>query len=104
MEIGEIIKDLKSDLSTNIKSNDSIVYKSFQVRILDGYFGTIINQIKDNNEYEVYSYLKNKYDIASPLNLKRFNDVDKATEYFNEILDIVNSDNINNVIDFCKKA
>ena len=104
MEIGEIIKDLKSDLSTNIKSNDSIVYKSFQVRILDGYFGTIINQIKDNNEYEVYSYLKNKYDIASPLNLKRFNDVAKATEYFNEILDIVNSDNINNVIDFCKKA
>ncbi len=104
MEIGEIIKDLKSDLSTNIKSNDSIVYKSFQVRILDGYFGTVINQIKDNNEYEVYSYLKNKYDIASPLNLKRFNDVDKATGYFNEILDIVNNDNINNVIDFCKKT
>ena len=104
MEIGEIIKDIKSSLSTNIKSNDSIVYKSFQVRVLDGYFGTVINQIKDNNEYEVYSYLKNKYDIASPLNLKHFNNIDKASEYFNKILDIVNSDNVDNIIDFCKKT
>lgn len=104
MEIGTIIKGLKEKISSNNKSNDYIVYKSFQVRILDGYFGTVINQNKEANEYEVFSYLKNKYDIASPLNLKEFKDVHKAADYFNEILDIVNSENIDKIIDFCKKS
>lgn len=104
MEIGTIIKGLKEKISSNNKSNDYIVYKSFQVRILDGYFGTVINQNKETNEYEVFSYLKNKYDIASPLNLKEFKDVHKAADYFNEILDIVNSENIDKIIDFCKKS
>lgn len=104
MKIGTIIKELKETISSNNKSNDSIVYKSFQVRILDGYFGTVINQNKETNEYEVFSYLKNKYDIVSPLNLKEFKDVHKATDYFNEILDIVNSEDIDKIIDFCKKT
>ncbi len=102
MEIGTIIKELKENVSNSNKSNDSIVYKSFQVRILDGYFGTVINQNKDTNEYEVFSYLKNKYDIASPLNLKEFKDVHKATNYFNEILGIVNGEDVDKIIDFCK--
>jgi hypothetical protein len=104
MEIGMIIKVLKEKVSNSNKSNDSIVYKSFQVKIQDGYFGTIIDQNKETNEYEVFSYLKNKYDIASPLNLKKFKSVHKATEYFNEILDIVNSENIDKIINFCKNS
>ena len=103
MEFDTIIKELKENVSSSNKSNDSIAYKSFQVRVLDGYFGTVINQNKETNEYEVFSYLKNKYDIVSPLNLKEFKDVHKATDYFNEILDIVNSEDIDKIIDFCKK-
>ena len=70
MEFDTIIKELKENVSSSNKSNDFIAYKSFQVRVLDGYFGTVINQNKETNEYEVFSYLKNKYDIVSPLNLK----------------------------------
>lgn len=104
MNINQLISKLKEKNLSNEKSNDSIVYKSFQVRILDGYFGTVINQNKETNEYEIFSYLKNKYDIVSPLNLKEFKDVHKATDYFNEILDIVNSEDIDKIIDFCKKT
>lgn len=104
MNINQLISKLKEKNLSNEKSNDSIVYKSFQVRILDGYFGTVINQNKETNEYEIFSYLKNKYDIVFPLNLKEFKDVHKATDYFNEILDIVNSEDIDKIIDFCKKT
>ncbi len=104
MNINQLISKLKEMNLSNEKSNDSIVYKSFQVRILDGYFGTVINQNKKTNKYEVFSYLKNKYDIASSLNLKEFKDVHKATEYFNEILELVNSESVDKVIDFCKNC
>lgn len=56
MNINQLISKLKEKDLSNEKSNDSIVYKSFQVRILDGYFGTVINQNKETNEYEVFSY------------------------------------------------
>jgi len=104
METSKIIKELKDYCKTNNDIDDNIVYKSFQVQFLDGYFGTVINHKKKKNEYEVFSYLKNKYEIASPLQYKEFTTVEKANEFFDEILSLVNEGNIDKIIEFCKKA
>ena len=104
MDIGKVILELKELCPTNKKSNDTFVIKSFQINILDGYFGTVINQIKKEKNYEVYSYLKNKYDIACPLLLKTFNKEENALEYFNEILTISKKNDIDVIINLCKKG
>lgn len=103
MNIEKIINELKENISPNNNIDDNIVYKSFQVPLFDGYFGTVINEKKKTHEFEVFSYLKNKYNIASPIKLKKFNTKEKAIEYFNEILDMVNLNNPDKIIDYCKQ-
>ena len=104
MDINKVILELKEFCPVNKKSNDTLVIKSFQINLLDGYFGTVINQIKTEDKYEVYSYLKNKYDIVCPLLLKTFNDEENAFEYFNKILDISKKSNVDDIINLCKKG
>ena len=72
MNIEKIINELKDSITPNKNIEDNIVYKSFQVPIFDGFFGTVINEKKKTHEYEVFSYLKNKFNIASPIKLKEF--------------------------------
>ena len=103
MNIEKIINELKDSIIPNKNIEDNIVYKSFQVPIFDGFFGTVINEKKKTHEYEVFSYLKNKFNIASPIKLKEFKTKAEAMNYFNEVLDIVNQNNPDKIIDFCKK-
>ncbi len=103
MNIEKIINELKDSITPNKNIEDNIVYKSFQVPIFDGFFGTVINEKKKTHEYEVFSYLKNKFNIASPIKLKEFKTKAEAMNYFNEVLDIVNQNNPDKIIDFCKK-
>ena len=103
MNIEKIINEIKDSIPSNKNIEDNIVYKSFQVPIFDGFFGTVINEKKKTHEYEVFSYLKNKFNIASPIKLKEFKTKAEAMNYFNEVLDIVNQNNPDKIIDFCKK-
>ena len=103
MNIEKIINELKDSIIPNKNIEDNIVYKSVQVPIFDGFFGTVINEKKKTHEYEVFSYLKNKFNIASPIKLKEFKTKAEAMNYFNEVLDIVNQNNPDKIIDFCKK-
>ena len=103
MNIEKIINEIKDSITPNKNIEDNIVYKSFQVPIFDGFFGTVINEKKKTHEYEVFSYLKNKFNIASPIKLKEFKTKTEAMNYFNEVLDIVNHNNPDKIIDFCKK-
>ena len=102
MTTQQLIKELKNDCNNPIIYDDAVVYKSFQVQLLDGYFGTVVNYLKKKNKYEVFSYLKNKYEIASPIKYKEFVTVDDANKYFAEILDLVNNGNVDKIIEFCK--
>lgn len=70
MGVETIINEIRDNMPNNKKLNNYVVYKSFQIKILDGFLGTVINQNKETNEYEVFSYLKAKHDIASPISLK----------------------------------
>ena len=103
MNIEKIINEVKESISPNNNIDDNIVFKSFQVPIFDGFFGSVINEKKKTHEYEVFSYLKCKFNIASPIRLKKFKTKEKAIDYFNEILEIVNTNNPDEIIKFCKK-
>lgn len=51
MGVGTIINEIRDNMPNNKKLNNYVVYKSFQIKILDGFFGTVINQNKEKNEY-----------------------------------------------------
>ena len=102
MNIDKIIENLNEYRSNVNLMKEGIVYKSFQIKILDGYFGTILNKNKKNEEYEVFSYVKSKYNMISPLRFNKFNSKEEALLYFNMILEIVNDNDIDKIISFCK--
>ena len=102
MNIVDIIQDLKQYKTENKKTDDKNIYKSTQHNFLEGYIGAIMNNDTSDDSYEVYLYIKDKEDIVSPLLLKKYNDVVNATNYFDELVYLIENNSEETIINRCK--
>ena len=87
---------------SNYEINDKEIFNSYQQKYLNGYAGVIINNIDDR--FEVYTYIKNKDKIASPLLLWKTDSEEKANNYYNRLVEIIKSQDYNVLIGFCKSG
>ena len=78
----------KSDTSENKE-----IYKSYQTEYLDGFGGVIINSF--DNKFEIYTYIKNKDKIASPLLYWKTDKEESAIKYYNILVNIIDSQDYN---------
>lgn len=102
MNIIGIIQELKQYEIKNEKNNNKNVYRTIQNSFLDGYIGVIMNQIHNDDSYEVYLYIKEKENIVSPLLLRRFKDVFSAVNYFDELVYLIENNTEEVIIERCK--
>lgn len=102
MNIVDIIQDLKQYKIENKKTDDKNIYKSIQHNFLEGYIGAIMNNDLSDDSYEVYLYIKDKENIVSPLLLKKYNDVVTATNYFDELVYLIENNSEEAIINHCK--
>lgn len=103
MNIAEIIRDLKKYCLDNVKEEKTI-FKSSQNSFMDGFIGIMLNECSKSDNYEVYLYIKNKDLIASPLLLKKYKNVIDATNYYEELVDFVKNNTLENIIRRCKNT
>ena len=70
------------------------------------YNDTVCNELINNidDRFEVYTYIKNKDKIASPLLLWKTDSEEKANNYYNRLVEIIKSQDYNDLIDFCKSG
>ena len=102
MDIDTLIDMLIDYCRDSNKSDDKEIFNSYQQKYLNGYAGVIINKIYDR--FEVYTYIKNKDKIASPLLLWKTDSEEKANNYYNRLVEIIKSQDYNDLIDFCKSG
>lgn len=102
MDIDTLIDMLIDYCRDSNKSDDKEIFNSYQQKYLNGYAGVIINKIDDR--FEVYTYIKNKDKIASPLLLWKTDSEEKANNYYNRLVEIIKSQDYNVLIDFCKSG
>ena len=102
MDINTVIDELLEYCKYSNKTDDKEIIKSYQQEYLDGYAGSIINKI--DNKFEIYSYIKNKDKIASPLLYWKTDDEKKAYNYYEKLVEILKSEDYNVLIGFCKSG
>jgi hypothetical protein len=93
----ELKKLCISNKATNIEMINTI-----QKPIEDGYIGIIENKFNDDQKYEIYLYIQWKKAILSPLLLKAFTDVNLAKEYYSELLKIIGTNSLIDIINSIK--
>ena len=103
MVVKSIINELKENCTSEEKNEEASIYKSFQTSFLDGYIGVIINELSDK-KYEVYSYIKDDSNITCPLLYKKYDLEKEAVTYYDSILEVISTKNIDKIIDFIKKG
>ena len=102
MDIDTLIDMLIDYCRDSNKSDDKEIFNSYQQQYLNGYAGVIINSI--DNKFEIYTYIKNKDKIASPLLLWKTDSEEKANNYYNRLVEIIKSQDYNVLIGFCKSG
>ena len=102
MDIDTLIDMLIDYCRDSNKSDDKEIFNSYQQKYLNGYAGVIINNIDDR--FEVYTYINNKDKITSPLLLWKTDSEEKANNYYNRLVEIIKSQDYNDLIDFCKSG
>lgn len=102
MNIRKEIEELKKYTSQVRKHNKSSIYKTEQHGFLDGYIGAILNEIDNSKSFEVYLYIKDKDIIACPLLFKQFKDIVSATEYYEEIIFLIENNDPDYIVNRCK--
>ena len=99
MQIDALIELLKDYVKKSDVSEDKEIYKSYQTEYLDGIGGVIINSF--DNKYEIYTYIKNKDKIASPLLYWKTDKEESAIKYYNILVNIIDSQDYNVLKGFC---
>ena len=102
MNIRNEIQELKKFLQEEKKHNNVVIYKSVQHEFVGGYIGVILNDIDNSKSFEVYAYIKDKDIIACPLLFKKFKDIVSATEYYEEIIFLIENNEPEYIINRCK--
>ena len=99
MQINALIELLKDYVKKSDVSEDKEIYKSYQTEYLDGIGGVIINSFE--NKFEIYTYIKNKDKIASPLLYWKTDKEESAIKYYNILVNIIDSQDYNVLKGFC---
>ena len=99
MQIDALIELLKDYVKKSDVSENKEIYKSYQIEYLDGIGGVIINSF--NNKFEIYTYIKNKDKIASPLLYWKTDKEESAIKYYNILVNIIDSQDYNVLKGFC---
>ncbi|MDO4962825.1 MAG: hypothetical protein Q4E75_01820 [bacterium] len=99
MQIDALIELLKDYVKKSDVSEDKKIYKSYQTEYLDGIGGVIINSF--DNKFEIYTYIKNKDKIASPLLYWKTDKEESAIKYYNILVNIIDSQDYNVLKGFC---
>lgn len=102
MNIDGIIDELNKYCTAVSKDINKDIYKTTQLNLEDGSIGVIINELLEIKEFEGYLYIKRKDKIACPLLYKKFNNPIDATNYFNELDDMIQNKPIDYIIARCK--
>jgi hypothetical protein len=101
MKIANIILELEKFCNDNKKEEKSI-FKTKQKEFFDGYIGVMLNECINSNLYETYIYIKNNDSIACPLLLKKNKDVIEATNYYDELVNLIENNTPEYIIERCK--
>ena len=99
MQIDALIELLKDYVKKSDVSEDKEIYKSYQTEYLDGIGGVIINSF--DNKFEIYTYIKNKDKIVSPLLYWKTDKEESAIKYYNILVNIIDSQDYNVLKGFC---
>ena len=99
MQINALIELLKDYVKKSDFSENKEIYKSYQIEYLDGIGGVIINSF--DNKFEIYTYIKNKDKIASPLLYWKTDKEESAIKYYNILVNIIDSQDYNVLKGFC---
>lgn len=99
MQIDALIELLKDYVKKSDVSEDKEIYKSYQIEYLDGIGGVIINSF--DNKFEIYTYIKNKDKIVSPLLYWKTDKEESAIKYYNILVNIIDSQDYNVLKGFC---
>ena len=102
MQIESLIELLKEYVKKSDTSENKEIYKSYQTEYLDGFGGVIINSF--DNKFEIYTYIKNKDKIASPLLYWKTDKEESAIKYYNILVNIIDSQDYNVLKGFCKSG
>ena len=104
MNIENIIIDLNNYITPIDKDLKKELYKTSQLSLEDGSIGIIINKLLDENLFEGYLYIKRKDKIASPLMYKGKLSKEYADQYFEELNNMINNENIDYIIGKIKSS
>lgn len=96
MDINKIFNELKNSQKEIVDENKE-VYK-FDEKKFDDYKIGVINNLKENSIYEVYLYVQYNKEVVGGLLLKEFKNIIDATGYFEELLDLANSGNLEQIL------
>lgn len=104
MKIENIISELQSYCPSEETeyTQEKDMFKNYQIEFLDGYIGIICNQYKNTGRYEVYLNIKNVDEIACPLLYKTFNNVLDASNYYEELKNLIENNDEKYIINRCK--
>ena len=102
MQIESLIELLREYVKKSDTSENKEIYKSYQKEYLDGFGGVIINSF--DNKFEIYTYIKNKDKIASPLLYWKTDKEESAIKYYNILVNIIDSQDYNILKGFCKSG
>lgn len=104
MKIDSIIDELQDycfDDRESIKDKKDL-FDNYQIEFFDGWIGLLLNQYLEKDKFEVYLSIKSKDKIACPLLYKSFNNIIDAKMYYNELKNLINNNNENFIINYCK--
>ena len=102
MQIESLISELKEYVKKSDYSENKEILDSYQTKYLNGYGGVIINSF--DNKFEIYVYLKNNDLIVCPLLYWKTNSKTSAINYYNILKSIIESQDFNVLIGFCKSG
>ncbi len=102
MKVDILIDTLKEYVKKSDPSDNKEILKSYQTEYLDGFGGVIINSFDE--KYEIYAYIKNKDKIASPLLYWKTDKEDSSINYYNILINIINSQDFSILKGFCKSG
>lgn len=104
MKIENIIKELQNYCSSEETecNQEKEMFKNYQIEFLNGFIGIICNQYKNIEKYEVYLNIKNTDEIACPLLYRSFNNVLDASNYYEELKNLIENNDEKYIINRCK--
>ncbi len=96
MDISKVFNELKNSQKEIVDENKEVF--KFDEKKFDNYKIGVINNLKENSIYEVYLYVQYNKEVVGGLLLKEFKNVIDATGYFEELLDLANSGNLEQIL------